>query len=142
MRSHVLWEMTVFGILGLGLLGAGFLGCDSTDDAGNDSGNPVVRIVTPVAGQAFKVYDTVQIIVESDYAKFGGGVSVDYSPDSAKNWYLIHSFSRKPGLARDTVNWFAQGTGDVAAGSVILLRTYDYDRDFMMTTPEGIRFTE
>ena len=135
MRIRFFCKMAVFRRA----LGLGILGCDSPTIREEPPTSQVVRIVSPVGGQVLKVYDTVQIIVESDYAKFGGGVSVDYSPDSSKNWYLIESFSRKPGVARDTLRWFAQGTGDVADGSVILLRAYDYEEDFVMTT-EGIRF--
>lgn len=142
MRSRIFREMAIFGTLGLGILGWGLIGCDSSDNPVDDPASQVVRIVSPIAGQSFKVYDTVQIIVESDYSKFGGGVSVVYSPDSSKNWHLIHSFSRKPGVARDTVLWNAQESGDVADGSVILLRAYDYDKDFIMTLTEGIRFSD
>lgn len=138
MRNVFLGNLAaVFGVLGLGLLG-----CDSGGTSGNPPQDQAVRIVTPTDGQAFKVYDTVQIVVESDYSKFGGGVSVDYSPDSAKHWYLIHSFSRKPGVARDTLRWVAQESGDVADGSVVLLRAYDYEEDFVMTLEEGIRFSD
>lgn len=117
-----------------GILGGWLIGCDSTDGGKTTPEAQVVRIISPIAGQSLKVDDTVHIIVESDYSKFGGGVSVDYSPDSSKTWYLIESFSRKDGLARDTLRWFAKETGDVAAGSSILLKAYDYDEDFSMTT--------
>lgn len=129
--------LTVFLTLTLGLLG-----CNSTDDSGMASETQAVRIVHPVGGQAFKVNDTVQIIVESDYTRFGGGVSVDYSPDTSKTWYLIQSFGRKPGVYRDTLQWLAQETGDVANGATILLRAYDYEKDFVMTLTEGIRFSD
>ncbi len=142
MRCRIFCEMAIFGTLALTILGWGLLGCDSSENSGEDPASQVVRIVSPIAGQSFKVYDTVQIVVESDYSKFGGGVSVVYSPDSSKHWYLIHSFSRKPGLARDTIRWNAQESGDVADGSVILLQAYDYDRDFIMTLAEGIRFSD
>jgi len=136
MRSWFYCKMVFLGALAMWTPG-----CDSAGEDGNGA-EKVVRIVSPAGGRSFKVYDTVQIVVESDYSKFGGGVSVDYSPDSSRHWYLIQSFSRKPGIARDTLNWFAQGTGDVAAGSVVLLRAYDYEEDFVMTMTEGIRFTD
>jgi hypothetical protein len=123
-------------------LGLGIQGCNSTNGAGSESETQAVRIVHPVGGQAFKVNDTVQIIVESDYTRFGGGVSVDYSPDTSKTWYLIQSFGRKPGVYRDTLRWVAQETGDVANGATILLRAYDYEKDFVMTLTEGIRFSD
>jgi hypothetical protein len=123
-------------------LGLGLQGCNSTDEAESASETQAVRIVHPVAGQAFKVSDTVEIIVESDFTRFGGGVSVAYSPDTSKTWYLIESVSRKQGVARDTLRWIAQESGDVANGSSILLRVYDYEKDFIMTLTEGIRFSD
>ena len=134
MRSPIFFQALLAAILGGWLLG-----CDSTDGAEDGAEARVVRIISPTAGQVLKVDDTVRIIVESDYSKFGGGVSVDYSPDSSKTWYLIESFNRKDGVARDTLKWFARETGDVAAGSSILLKAYDYEDDFSMTT--GILFS-
>lgn len=94
---------------------------------------PAIRILAPEAGRVFKLADTVRIITECDYTRFASGITIRFSPDSAKTWQIIRSLVRKEGKEKDTLAWIPQEEhpADVAAGTRLLFEVYDYSRKFI-----------
>ena len=71
--------------------------------------------------------DTVKFISESDYTRFGGGLSYSLSEDSGKSWTLIGSVARLKNGAKelDTLKWVPKDFGIPPGPIQLMVREYD-----------------
>ena len=88
-----------------------------------------IKILEPKTGANLKVNETIKIITESDYDKFGQNLTFDATPDSGKTWdAFIISLELKSGMnVLDTVEW-KPVDGGFAAGQTTQLRVWEYGK--------------
>jgi hypothetical protein len=106
----------------------------STSDSDEKAEEPkVIALLEPAAGKTFKLDDSITFVIECDYSKFGGAISISYSPDSAKTWSLIKTFARKSDKARETLVWHpADEAADVfQVGQGLMFKVVDYNKIYI-----------
>lgn len=106
------------------------LQCTTEEDSSAPA--PVINILQPKAGTAFKLTDTVRVVTESDYSKFTSGITFNFSADSSKTWILIKSLVRKEGMEKDTLLWVPaeDSPGEVVPGGQVRFQVYDYSKKY------------
>ena len=112
---------------GLALLAFAVSGCNNETGPATSSGE-AIAILNPKAGASINMEDTVSFVSESDYTRFGGGLSFFLSEDSGKIWILIGSVARLKSGAKeqDTLPWVPKDFG-IAPGPILLM-VREYDR--------------
>lgn len=128
---HTESDLRRFRILAPGLSLLAFLvfavsGCDGETGPATSSGE-AIAILNPEPGTSVNMEDTLRIVSESDYTRFGGGLSFSLSEDSGKTWILIGSVARLKSGAKelDTLPWVPKDFG-IAPGPILLMvREYD-----------------
>lgn len=101
-------------------------GCNDETGPAAPSGE-AIAILNPEPGASVNMEDTLRIISESDYTRFGGSLSFSFSQDSGKSWILIESLARVKSGAKvlDTLPWVPKDFG-IAPGPILLMvREYD-----------------
>ncbi|HKP94634.1 MAG TPA: hypothetical protein VJ385_02650 [Fibrobacteria bacterium] len=102
--------------------------CTSEPEPSSPAAGAAITLVTPKGGETFGLDDTLKIISESDYTRFGANLTFAFSEDSGKSWILIESLERKKNgtKERDTVKWVPLDFA-IAPGPV-LVRVREYDK--------------
>jgi hypothetical protein len=101
-------------------------GCNNETGPATSS-REAIAILNPKPGASVNMEDTLRIVSESDYTRFGGSLTFSVSEDSGKYWILIESLTRvKSGVkVLDTLPWVPKDFG-IAPGPVLLMvREYD-----------------
>jgi hypothetical protein len=108
-------------------------GCSTEEDAPAPAA--VIQILSPKAGDTFKLSETIKIVTKTDYTKFTSGITINYSIDSAKTWQLIQSKVRKEGVQTDTLVWTPSvDSPDITVGPGVMLQVYDYAKKYPTKT--------
>lgn len=107
-------------------------GCNDGTAPATPSGE-AIAILNPKPGASINMEDTLRIVSESDYTRFGGSLSFAFSDDSGKSWILIESLPRVKSGAKvlDTLPWVPADFG-IAPGPILLM-VQEYDKDHKAT---------